>query len=159
MALFLSNFTNKIDKKGRVSVPAQFRLAVSNQDFSGIIVYESFINQSIEGCDIDRIKQLSESIDELDPFSETRDAFAASILGGSVQLSFDSDGRVILPEALIEFANLKDKATFVGKGKTFEIWQPETFSSYMQDAKNKAKDNRGLLRLAKKEELGTVNSA
>lgn len=151
MALFLSNFTNKIDKKGRVSVPAQFRLAVSNQDFAGVILYESFINESIEGCDINRINQLSESIDELDPFSETRDAFAATILGGSVQLSFDSDGRVILPASLIEFAKLSDKATFIGKGKTFEIWQPGTFSDYMKEAKSKAKENRGLLRLAKKE--------
>jgi len=149
MALFLSNFTNKIDKKGRISVPAQFRLAVSDQDFSGIIIYESFINQSIEGCDISRIKQLSESIDELDPFSDNRDAFAASILGGSVQLPFDSDGRVILPESLINFANLSDKATFIGKGKTFEIWQPESFIKYMDNAKNKAKENRGLLRLKK----------
>jgi len=155
MALFLSNFTNKIDKKGRVSVPAQFRLAVANQnslgDFSGVILYESFVNKSIEGCDINRIHQLSESIDDLDPFSEARDAFATSILGGSVQLSFDSDGRIILPENLIEFAALKEKAVFVGKGKTFEIWQPETFKDYMEDAKNKAKENRGLLRLKKED--------
>jgi MraZ protein len=150
MALFLSNFTNKIDKKGRVSVPAQFRLAVSGQEFSGVVMYESFVNKSIEGCDIERIKQLSESIDDLDPFSDTRDAFATSILGGSVQLPFDSDGRVILPESLIEFAKLNDRATFVGKGKTFEVWQPESFAHYMKQAQEKARDNRSMLRLSKK---------
>lgn len=149
MALFLSNFTNKIDKKGRVSVPAQFRQAVSNQDFMGIIVYESFVNQSIEGCDIERIRQLSDSIDDLDPFSETRDAFATAILGGSVQLPFDNEGRIILPDSLIEFANLGESATFVGKGKTFEIWKPESFSDYMKKAKDKAREDRGILRLAK----------
>ena len=149
MALFLSNFTNKIDKKGRVSVPAQFRQTVSDQDFLGIIVYESFINQSIEGCDIERVRQLSDSIDELDPFSETRDAFATSILGGSVQLPFDADGRVILPDSLIEFANLNDGATFVGKGKTFEIWKPESFTDYMKKAKDRAREERGSLRLTK----------
>jgi MraZ protein len=149
MALFLSNFTNKIDKKGRISVPAQFRAMLSNQDFLGVIVYESFINKCVEGCDIERIKQLSESIDNLDPFDETRDAFATSILGGSQQLSFDSDGRVILPENLIEFANLSEKATFVGKGKTFEIWQPSAFDEYMISAKAKAKENRSALRLSK----------
>ncbi len=66
-------------------------------------------------------------------------------------MPFDSDGRVILPESLINFANLSDKATFVGKGKTFEIWQPESFTEYMNNAKNKAKENRGLLRLKKNE--------
>ncbi len=147
MALFLSNFTNKIDSKGRISVPAAFRQAICDQKFLGVVVYESFINQSIEGCGIDRITQLSDSIDDLDPFSETRDAFATAILGGSVQLSFDGDGRIILPNSLIEFANLKDTATFVGKGKTFEIWQPESFANYMKEAKEKARQNRGLLRL------------
>lgn len=152
MALFLSTFTNKIDSKGRISVPAQFRMALSGTDFSGVVVYESFVNSCIEGCDIGRIKQLSDSIDELDPFSETRDAFATTILGGSVQLAFDSDGRVILPPNLIKMANLKDKAVFVGKGATFEIWQPEKFDEYAKKAKENAKDNRNLLRLKAKKE-------
>ncbi len=55
MALFLSTFTNKIDTKGRVSVPSQFRASLVNNDFSGVVLYESFINECIEGCDIERI--------------------------------------------------------------------------------------------------------
>ena len=70
MALFLSKFINKIDKKGRVSVPAQFRGALNNdnlnhENFAGIIIYESFINDCIEGCDIARIAKISESIEDL----------------------------------------------------------------------------------------------
>ena len=42
-----------------------------------------------------------------------------------MQISMDQDGRIILPENLISIADLNDKAIFVGKGKTFEIWQPE----------------------------------
>ena len=149
MALFLSHFTNKIDKKGRVSIPAQFRLALSNQDFAGVVVYESFINQSIEGCDMNRIRQLSESIDNLDPFSEVRDSFATTILGSAIQLAFDSDGRVTLPESLLKIANITDKAVFVGKGSTFEIWQPEKFEEYAKKSREQAKENRNLLSLAK----------
>ena len=149
MALFLSNFTNKIDSKGRISVPAAFRQAICDQKFLGVVVYESFINQSIEGCGIDRITQLSDSIDDLDPFSETRDAFATAILGGSVQLSFDGDGRIILPNSLIEFANLKDTATFVGKGVPMtwtcpsvggfcvrEMWTPRTPARLLRTQRN-----------------------
>ena len=149
MALFLSTFTNKIDAKGRVSVPAQFRASLVNQDFSGIVVYESFVNDCIEGCDLDRIKKISESIDNLDPFSEERDAFATAVLGGSVQLSIDGDGRVILPENLLKKIKIRDMATFVGKGSTFEIWQPEKFSEYMEQAKKEAKSKRNLLRVTK----------
>jgi MraZ protein len=149
MALFLSTFTNKIDAKGRVSVPAQFRASLVNQDFSGIVVYESFINSCIEGCDIDRIRKISESIDNLDPFSEERDAFAATVLGGSIQLTIDSDGRVILPQNLLQKSQIKDTAVFVGKGSTFEIWQPAKFEEYMAKAKVEAKEKRNLLRFSK----------
>lgn len=149
MALFLSTFSNKIDSKGRVSVPAQFRLSLTNENFSGIVVYESFVNECIEGCDMDRIKRLSDSIDNLDPFSDERDAFATTILGGAVQLSFDTDGRVILPESLLKKSAIKDRVVFVGKGPTFEIWQPEKFENYAAKAKESAKEKRSLLQLKK----------
>jgi MraZ protein len=146
VALFLSTFINKIDAKGRVSVPAQFRVSLASQDFSGIIIYESFINDCIEGCDLNRIKALSDSIDNLDPFSEERDAFATAILGSAIQLAFDSDGRVILPQILIKKAEIKDQAVFVGKGSTFEIWQPAKFDKYLIKSKQSAKEKRNLLK-------------
>lgn len=149
MALFLSTFTNKIDAKGRVSVPAQFRASLVGSEFSGIVVYESFMNDCIEGCDIERIKKLSESIDTLDPFSEDRDSLAAALLGASIQLSIDADGRIILPEVLIKKIKLKDSAVFIGKGSTFEIWQPAKFEEYMVKAKQDAKVKRNLLRSSK----------
>lgn len=111
-----------------------------------MIVYESFVNDSIEGCDIDRIRKISESIDSLEPFSEEREAFATAILGGAVQLSIDSDGRVILPEGLLKKAGVKNQAVFVGKGSTFEIWEPVKFEEYMAKAKKDAKDKRNMLR-------------
>ena len=149
MALFLSTFSNKVDAKGRVSVPAQFRASLVNDNFASMVVYESFINDCIEGCDLERIKKLSESIDNLDPFSEERDAFATAVLGGSVQLSIDGDGRVILPEVLLKKAKIKDVAVFIGKGSTFEIWEPKYFEEYMAQAKTQAKSKRNLLRLSK----------
>ena len=146
MALFLSTFINKVDTKGRASVPAQFRSAVSNQAFSGVILYESSINQCIEGCDIERIQRLSDSIDDLDPFSKERDAFATTILGGAAQLPFDGEGRIIMPESLIKFAKINDKAVFVGKGATFEIWQPEGFEKYAEKAREDARKNRLIIK-------------
>jgi len=111
-----------------------------------MIVYESFVNDSIEGCDIERITKISQSIDDLEPFSEEREAFATAILGGAIQLSIDNDGRVILPESLLKKADIKGKAVFVGKGSTFEIWEPEGFKEYMEKAKKDAKQKRNLLK-------------
>lgn len=151
MALFLSTYTNKIDKKGRVSVPANFRATLNDQSFKGIIAYQSFTNNCIEACGIDRIERLSESIDSLDPYSDERDAFATTILGGSVQLAFDSEGRIMLPEDLLKEAGITEGAVFVGKGATFEIWDPIKFEEYASKARDLAKRERANLRLKPKE--------
>lgn len=139
MALFLSTFTNKVDKKGRVSVPSQFRAMLKSKEFSGVIIYESPINPCLEGCDIKRIQRVIEALDESDPFSLERDAFATTFLGGSVQLNFDSEGRVNLPENLMELTDIDDRAVFVGKGSTFEIWEPKRFEEYSKQAREKSK--------------------
>lgn len=148
MALFLSHYNNKLDKKGRVSVPASFRSVLGGQNFAGIVAYASFVHECVEACGMERIEWLNQAIDQLDPYSEERDAFATAILGGSQQLGFDSEGRVMLPESLIEVAQLKDQVTFVGKGHTFEIWNPELYAEHAQKARGFAKRERAMLRLS-----------
>ena len=140
MALFLSTFENKVDIKGRVSVPAQFRNMLYGKDFSGIVIYQSSINNCIEGCDIERLKKISEEIDSLDPLSREKDYFETVILGGSALLPFDSDGRVILPKNLMDYSEITDKAVFVGKGQIFEIWEPKKFKEYFEKARNEIKN-------------------
>lgn len=147
MALFLSTYQNKIDKKGRVSVPAPFRavLCKEEHDNNAIVVYKSFINDCIEACSVERIEKLYGMIDELDPFSPERDALTTVILGNSMQLTFDPEGRVLLPLDLIEFIDVSDQVCFVGKGSTFEMWNPVKFDEYMKKSQEVAKKNRELL--------------
>ena len=73
--MFLSTYENKLDKKGRVSVPASFRSYLSNLGYNGVICYPSFNNSSIEACSQDRIEKISSAIDSLNPFEEKRDYF------------------------------------------------------------------------------------
>ena len=60
--MFLSSFVNKIDKKGRVSVPATFRSHLNSLGYNGFIGYPSFNNPALEGCSQDRIEKLSNTI-------------------------------------------------------------------------------------------------
>ncbi len=143
--LFLSTFHNRIDKKNRVSVPATYRAAISSQEFPGIIAYGSIMHACVEACGMNRIQKMNERIDALDPYSAERDAFSASIFGDSVQLSFDGEGRVVLPDSLMKTANLTDTATFVGKGEIFEIWEPKAFETYMAQARELARAKRNTL--------------
>jgi len=146
MALFLSTFEKQIDKKGRVSVPPAFRAALQQQHFSGIIAYGSFVHPCIEACGMDRIESLHQRIESLDPFSEERDAFATTILGGSVQLPFDGEGRIVLPAPLLQQADITSLGVFVGKGSTFEIWAPEKFAAHEAAARALAKQQRLVLK-------------
>lgn len=146
MALFLSTFEKQIDKKGRVSVPPSFRAVLAAQNFNGMIAYASFTNACIEACGMERIEKLHARIEMLDPFSEEHDAFSTAILGGSTQLAFDSEGRVVIPESLLKKANITDTGIFVGKGATFEIWSPELFAKQEADMRALALAKRAALK-------------
>ena len=105
--MFLSTYENKLDKKGRVSVPASFRSYLSNMGYNGIVCFPSFNNQSIEAWPQDRIEKISNAIDTLNPFEDKKDYFATSILSESINLQFDSEGRILITEKLLRHAKIK----------------------------------------------------
>ena len=144
--MFLSTYENKLDKKGRVSVPASFRSYLSNLGYNGVICYPSFNNQSIEAWPQDRIEKISNSIDSLNPFEEKRGFFATSILSESINLQFDSEGRILLTPKLLKHAKIKSNMVFVGQGKTFQIWEPEIFEKFKATARKKSNLNRASLK-------------
>lgn len=86
------------------------------RNFSGIIVYPSFKNKYIECCSISRLEELSRIIQNLDPYSGEREAFETIVLGEAVQLQFDNEGRVILPNSLMEQVGITTQGCFVKKG-------------------------------------------
>ena len=144
--MFLSTYENKIDKKGRVSVPASFRSYLSNLGYNGVICYPSFNNQSIEAWPQDRIEKISSSIDSLNPFEEKRDFFATSILSESINLQFDSEGRISLTPKLLKHAKISNSMIFVGQGKTFQIWEPKIFEKFKVTARKKSNLHRASLK-------------
>ena len=147
--MFLSTYENKLDKKGRVSVPATFRSYLSNLGYNGVICYPSFNNQSIEAWPQDRIEKISNTIDSLNPFEEKRDFFATSILSESINLQFDGEGRISLTSKLLKHAKIKGNIMFVGQGKTFQIWEPNLFEKFKISARKKANINRASLKWEK----------
>ena len=149
--MFLSSFENKIDKKGRVSVPATFRSHLNSMGYNGFISYPSFNHAALEACSQDRIEKLSDTIDSLNPFEEKRDYFATSVLSESVNLQFDTEGRVSLTEKLLDHAKIKNNILFVGLGKTFQIWEPIIFEKFKITARKKSYQNRSSLKWENKQ--------
>ena len=147
--MFLSTYENKLDKKGRVSVPASFRSYLSNLGYNGVICYPSFNNQCIEAWPQDRIEKISNAIDSLNPFEEKKGYFATSILSESINLQFDSEGRILLSSKLLKHAKIKNSMLFVGQGKTFQIWESAIFEKFRVTARRKSNTNRASLKWEK----------
>lgn len=147
MALFLSTFVNKVDKKGRVSVPAPFRAALSREVFQGFVAFRSYKNQAVECCSYSRMERLSESVDDLDIFSEAQEDLTATIFADAQQIPFDGDGRIILPQTILEHAQVDQLVAFVGRGSTFQIWSPDVFEAVQKEARQRLKEDQPSLKL------------
>ncbi len=154
MAVFFGTFENKVDRKGRVSVPAPFRQAIARSSYAGVIVRPSYRHTVIEGSDLEFLEALNESAMENDLHSEDQQDLGLTIFADSFQLPFDPEGRVILPTDLIDYAGITDRACFVGMGPSFQIWQPEDLQQHKDAARDRAR-SQGLtlsLRQRRKEQ-------
>ena len=138
MTIFLSSFVNRIDKKGRVSVPASFRAALG-ADVSGIVVFRSLHDEALDGCSITHLELLSQSLEKQDLPPDVYELIETTIFGGAVQLPFDGEGRISLPHNLVSSVGIGDEAAFVGRRKTFQIWNPEKLSAHENDARGRAR--------------------
>jgi MraZ protein len=139
VAVFIGTFENKVDRKGRVSVPAQFRQILADQSFQGIVAFRSYRAAAIEACGFNFMERLNDGMSTMDLFSDAHDDLAATIFADSQQLPFDGDGRIILPAPLAAHAGISERAAFVGKGPIFQIWEPEALEAHKDEARARAR--------------------
>ena len=140
--MFLSNTTNTLDAKGRVSVPASFRATCSASGYDGIVVWPSLDGDYLEGGDLSVLNYYQGALDQMELYDEGREALELVIFGESEKLGFDSTGRVVLPAAFRDYADLDGKVTFIGRGRKFEIWNPEKHEARKTELREKALANR-----------------
>jgi MraZ protein len=143
MALFHDTFQNKVDRKGRVSVPASFRAALGGQ---GLIAFPSFKHPAVQCAGMDFMAQLNDNVSQVDLFSDEHDDLTATLFADAKHLPLDGEGRIVLPPALAAHAGIGETAAFVGRGPHFEIWEPATFERYKAEARRRALENGRTLR-------------
>jgi len=125
MDLFLSQFVNQVDKKGRISLPSLFRNVLPTSNKNEILLYNSLQYNSIEGCNVGRLNEISDRINKLDFFSDDQDDFSTSIFAEIIPTNIDTEGRFLIPENLKQYANISEQAAFIGQGHYFQIWEPK----------------------------------
>ncbi len=141
MTDFVGKFLNKIDKKGRVSVPALWRPKLLGAEFSGIVAQLTNGYCSVDGYSKKYLERYQDWLDKQDPLLEVNE-YEATLIFGSSMLPFDKEGRVLLPDLLRKKAQLDNDALFVGMGRRFRIWEPSSFEKYENKAREHMKNRK-----------------
>lgn len=149
---FRGESRQKVDAKGRVSIPALFRrvLEAGDPDWIAaasegkkdvrpqlVIVYGGETQKHLECYTIEAIEQVDADIDKMQRGSPERRLLEHIFHGQSYPTEVDKDGRLVLPQKLREKIGLEGEAFFIASGDTFKIWKPETYES-VELAKTKA---------------------
>jgi len=154
MDQFVSTFTNKIDIKGRVSIPASFRTVLAKDGLEGIYCYPSLDAPALDAGGQRLLNKINTLVEDLAPYSDERDQLATALFGTSEILTIDQDGRTIIPERLREHAGITNQITFVGLGEKFQLWEPKRFEAYQAEARQKVRDLRKLLGAGRRDRGG-----
>jgi MraZ protein len=139
MDRFVSNFTLRLDAKGRVSIPASYRAVLARDGFDGLYVYPSLDRPALDAGGNALLSEIEHLIGRFPPFSDAREDLSAALYGTSETLKIDGEGRVILTENLKAHAAIGETVAFVGLGHKFQIWEPERFRAQLAEATEKVR--------------------
>ncbi len=142
---YVANYTNRLDAKGRVSIPAPFRSILARDGFEGLYVHPSLDGEALDCGGNLLLGQIESLLSHYRAYTPDHDAFSVALLGTSETLKIDSEGRIILTESLKSYASIASEVTFVGQGYKFQIWEPTRFRAYLDEARNQVRDLRKAL--------------
>lgn len=149
---FISTTTVKVDSKGRVSVPAVLRNLLIEKGMQEVVAFPHFKLPCIECCDWNHINEITEATGNMDMFSDELDDLSNLIFAQAAPLPWDTTGRINLPAEFATHAGISDTAIFVGKGRTFQIWEPAAFRTHQAEQMKRAMEKGLSLRLQRKPE-------
>jgi MraZ protein len=132
---FITTFPGTLDAKGRVCIPAAWRAILTAQGTPGVYVLPSFIDPALDCFGQTLLDETATRLAAQDPFlSPAFDDEATTLISRTHILAPDENGRVVLPDALIAHAALKDRVLFAGKVKKFQIWDAERYAALEAEA-------------------------
>ncbi|WP_068086461.1 division/cell wall cluster transcriptional repressor MraZ [Polycladidibacter stylochi] len=138
MAGFVSHYTNKVDAKGRVSIPAAFRSVLAQDGFDGLYCFPSPFQPAIDAGGNKLLDEISKRLEGFTPLTVEHDALSTAFFGASETFGIDRDGRIQLSETLQNHTGIDRRVVFVGQGFKFQIWAPEAFAKHQDEAKKRA---------------------
>jgi MraZ protein len=130
MNRFLSSAVNRIDAKGRVSVPAHFRTVVQSRGYSELYAIRQLDVPALDVGGLDLLDRYEERMKLEDPFLQTADDMSFFVHGDGAFLKLDQDGRITVTDFIREHTGITTEVAFVGRGNFFQMWEPEKLGAY-----------------------------
>lgn len=133
--MFIGEYTHSVDQKGRLAIPVKFRRAFQK----GAVV-----TRGLDNClflyTIDEWKKLAVKLSELPISKSNTRAFARLMLAGAMDSSLDKQGRLIVPEYLRNYSNIKKNVVVTGLYNRLEIWSDEVWDKYKKGTEKQSTD-------------------
>jgi len=127
--VFVSTYETTLDAKGRVSVPAPFRAALSGG--SRIFLWPAIDGSGcLEGGGDELMSVYRQTLARMAPNDPNRRAFMHTIFTRSADLKMDDTGRITIPGGLLEAAGIGKKLVFAGAFDRFHVWEPARFEAF-----------------------------
>jgi MraZ protein len=135
MDRFLSSAVNRIDAKGRVSVPAHFRAVLQKRGYADLYALRALDVAALDVGGMDLLDRYEQRIALEDPFLQTADDMSFFCHGDGAFLKLDQDGRITVNDFIREHTGITTDVAFVGRGHFFQVWEPRQFEAYRADAR------------------------
>ncbi len=127
--MFFGEYNYKVDEKGRAPLPPKFR-----REMKDIVVLSRGLDKCISAYPLAEWKRVAESLSSkaMGPTSSRR--INRSIFGSAFSVSFDKQGRVILPPTLRDYAEIKEGVVVLGVNNYVELWNSELWKAEKKES-------------------------
>lgn len=137
MDRFLSSAVNRIDAKGRVSVPAHFRSIVQKRGYGELYALRSLDAPSLDVGGPDLLDSFEKRIAQEDPFLQTADDMSLLFYGDGAFLKLDQDGRITVTDFIRDHTGISSEVAFVGRGHFFQMWEPSRLARHTEEVRER----------------------
>lgn len=124
--MFIGEYNHSVDTKGRVSLPARFR-----DDLSA----NFYITKGLESClfiyDEEEWKTIDSKMRQLRVTAKAARSFSRLFYGSAQEISTDKQGRILIPNALRDYAEIDKEVVIIGVSNRIEIWDKDKWDDYM----------------------------
>lgn len=149
MNRFLSSATNRVDSKGRVSVPAPFRAIIQARGNGELYGQRALDVPALNVAGPEQLEQWEKRLEAADPFLQETDDLQFLVYGDGAVMKLDGDGRIMMTDFIRAHTGITDEVTFVGHGGYFRMWAPAAFEAWRDEARDRLlKRRQGLAALS-----------